>query len=116
MFACMSVFLSHMSVHVSGSLCFSETNLKVRQAIPETAELGDNENNLGEFDGSSALINSILGSQFLTHKLVLHAGEVKCETPNNKLDKFDGRLEWKNNKYSLNNNNLLLRVSCNGSS
>ncbi|XP_062516349.1 phospholipid-transporting ATPase ID-like isoform X2 [Corticium candelabrum] len=63
-----------------------ETNLKVRQAIPETAELGDNENNLGEFDG-----------------------EVKCETPNNKLDKFDGRLEWKNNKYSLNNNNLLLR-------
>lgn len=32
---------------------FSETNLKVRQALPETAEMDKNENLLGEFTGIS---------------------------------------------------------------
>lgn len=37
------------------------------------------------------------------------SGEVICETPNNKLDKFSGTLYWKENKYLLSNQNMLLR-------
>ncbi|NXJ18241.1 AT8B2 ATPase, partial [Dicrurus megarhynchus] len=62
-----------------------ETNMKVRQAIPVTAELGD------------------------TSKLARFDGEVICEPPNNKLDKFGGTLYWKENKYPLSNQNMLLR-------
>ncbi|NXN84503.1 AT8B2 ATPase, partial [Bombycilla garrulus] len=62
-----------------------ETNMKVRQAIPVTAELGDTSQ-LAHFDG-----------------------EVICEPPNNKLDKFGGTLYWKENKYPLSNQNMLLR-------
>lgn len=36
-------------------------------------------------------------------------GEVICEPPNNKLDKFGGTLYWKENKYPLSNQNMLLR-------
>lgn len=39
----------------------------------------------------------------------LHPGEVICEPPNNKLDKFGGTLYWKENKYPLSNQNMLLR-------
>uniref|UniRef100_A0A7M4F6L7 Phospholipid-transporting ATPase n=1 Tax=Crocodylus porosus TaxID=8502 RepID=A0A7M4F6L7_CROPO len=62
-----------------------ETNMKVRQAIPVTSELADTSR-LAQFDG-----------------------EVICETPNNKLDKFSGTLYWKENKYLLSNQNMLLR-------
>ncbi|XP_014116371.1 PREDICTED: phospholipid-transporting ATPase ID isoform X1 [Pseudopodoces humilis] len=62
-----------------------ETNMKVRQAIPVTAELGD------------------------TSQLACFDGEVICEPPNNKLDKFGGTLYWKENKYPLSNQNMLLR-------
>ncbi|NWS25951.1 AT8B2 ATPase, partial [Polioptila caerulea] len=62
-----------------------ETNMKVRQAIPVTADLGD------------------------TSQLALFDGEVICEPPNNKLDKFGGTLYWKENKYPLSNQNMLLR-------
>ncbi|XP_068851405.1 phospholipid-transporting ATPase ID isoform X3 [Aphelocoma coerulescens] len=62
-----------------------ETNMKVRQAIPVTAELGD------------------------TSKLARFDGEVICEPPNNKLDKFGGTLYWKETKYPLSNQNMLLR-------
>ncbi|NXT64577.1 AT8B2 ATPase, partial [Chaetops frenatus] len=62
-----------------------ETNMKVRQAIPVTAELGD------------------------TRQLARFDGEVICEPPNNKLDKFGGTLYWKENKYPLSNQNMLLR-------
>ncbi|NXE30471.1 AT8B2 ATPase, partial [Ardeotis kori] len=62
-----------------------ETNMKVRQAIAITSELGD------------------------TGKLARFDGEVICEPPNNKLDKFGGTLYWKENKYPLNNQNMLLR-------
>ncbi|XP_043936578.1 phospholipid-transporting ATPase ID [Protopterus annectens] len=62
-----------------------ETNMKVRQSLPVTSELGD------------------------TNKLAKFDGEVICEPPNNKLDKFAGTLYWKENKYSLSNQNMLLR-------
>lgn len=63
-----------------------ETNLKCRQALTETAELSDSEKNLGAFNG-----------------------EVKCEPPNNNLNKFEGNLLWKEQMHSLDNDKLLLR-------
>ncbi|XP_036394812.1 phospholipid-transporting ATPase ID isoform X2 [Megalops cyprinoides] len=62
-----------------------ETNMKVRQSLSVTSELGD-PNNLAQFDG-----------------------EVICEPPNNKLDRFCGTLYWRESKYSLSNQNMLLR-------
>ncbi|KAM6217179.1 phospholipid-transporting ATPase ID [Rhynchocyon petersi] len=59
--------------------------MKVRQAIPVTSELGD-ISKLAKFDG-----------------------EVICEPPNNKLDKFSGTLYWKESKFPLSNQNMLLR-------
>lgn len=75
------------------SLCYietaeldGETNLKVRQAIPETAELGDDISQLSRFDAA-----------------------IKCEAPNNNLSKFEGTMTWHNQKYSLDNEKILLR-------
>ncbi|XP_044214451.1 phospholipid-transporting ATPase ID isoform X2 [Thunnus albacares] len=62
-----------------------ETNMKVRQSVSVTCELGD-PNNLASFDG-----------------------EVVCEPPNNKLDRFTGTLYWRDKKYTLTNQNMLLR-------
>uniref|UniRef100_A0A8C5GD54 Phospholipid-transporting ATPase n=1 Tax=Gouania willdenowi TaxID=441366 RepID=A0A8C5GD54_GOUWI len=36
-------------------------------------------------------------------------GEVVCEPPNNKLDRFRGTLYWRDKKYTLTNQNMLLR-------
>uniref|UniRef100_A0A672SMH2 Phospholipid-transporting ATPase n=1 Tax=Sinocyclocheilus grahami TaxID=75366 RepID=A0A672SMH2_SINGR len=63
-----------------------ETNLKVRQALTVTSDLGDDVAKLADFNG-----------------------EVICEPPNNKLDKFTGTLYWKDNKYPLDNEKMLLR-------
>ncbi|KAM9070535.1 probable phospholipid-transporting ATPase IM isoform X1 [Sarcophilus harrisii] len=63
-----------------------ETNLKVRHALPVTSELGADISSLAKFDGI-----------------------VACEPPNNKLDKFTGDLSWKDNKYPLNNEKIILR-------
>ncbi|KAM8860791.1 phospholipid-transporting ATPase ID [Synchiropus picturatus] len=62
-----------------------ETNLKVRQALTVTSDLGDSIR-LADFNG-----------------------EVKCEPPNNRLDKFAGTLIWVDNKYPLDNDRMLLR-------
>ncbi|XP_051922125.1 phospholipid-transporting ATPase ID isoform X2 [Hippocampus zosterae] len=62
-----------------------ETNMKVRQSVSVTSELGD-PNNLAQFNG-----------------------EVVCEPPNNKLDRFRGMLYWREKKYTLTNQNMLLR-------
>uniref|UniRef100_A0A3B4XTU7 Phospholipid-transporting ATPase n=1 Tax=Seriola lalandi dorsalis TaxID=1841481 RepID=A0A3B4XTU7_SERLL len=62
-----------------------ETNMKVRQSVSVTSELGD-PNNLASFNG-----------------------EVVCEPPNNKLDRFCGTLYWRDKKYTLTNQNMLLR-------
>uniref|UniRef100_A0A670IWD6 Phospholipid-transporting ATPase n=1 Tax=Podarcis muralis TaxID=64176 RepID=A0A670IWD6_PODMU len=63
-----------------------ETNLKVKQALTVTAELGEDLQALSSFDG-----------------------EIKCEAPNNKLDKFMGTLLFKGEKYALDNEKMLLR-------
>ena len=41
--------------------------------------------------------------------LFLFPGEVKCESPNNKLDRFTGILTYKGKNYILNHDKLLLR-------
>ncbi|XP_043278571.1 probable phospholipid-transporting ATPase IM isoform X10 [Venturia canescens] len=63
-----------------------ETNLKCRQCLIETAEMMDNNELVGEFDG-----------------------EIVCETPNNLLNKFDGTLTWRGNRYVLDNDKIILR-------
>ncbi|XP_078113349.1 phospholipid-transporting ATPase ID isoform X1 [Sander vitreus] len=62
-----------------------ETNLKVRQSLTVTSDMGD------------------------ITKLMDFDGEVICEPPNNKLDRFTGTLYWRDNKYPLDNENMLLR-------
>ncbi|KPM06938.1 phospholipid-transporting ATPase ID-like protein, partial [Sarcoptes scabiei] len=62
-----------------------ETNLKCRQALPETAELGDKIELLANFDGT------------------------RLNTPNNNLVKFEGVLKWRSQKFSLDNEKMLLR-------
>lgn len=63
-----------------------ETNLKCRQCLVETAEMGQDDHLIGSFDG-----------------------EIICETPNNLLNKFEGNLIWKNKQYPLDNDKIILR-------
>ncbi|XP_062898968.1 phospholipid-transporting ATPase ID-like [Mobula hypostoma] len=63
-----------------------ETNLKVKQALTVTLDMGENIEALADFDG-----------------------EVRCEAPNNRLDKFRGTLTYKDNKYALDNEKIILR-------
>ncbi|VEN56923.1 unnamed protein product [Callosobruchus maculatus] len=63
-----------------------ETNLKCRQCLPETAEMGQDDALLSEFDG-----------------------EIACELPNNLLNKFEGVLVWKGKRYALDNDKIMLR-------
>ncbi|XP_077377783.1 phospholipid-transporting ATPase ID-like [Festucalex cinctus] len=63
-----------------------ETNLKVRQALPVTGDLGDDVRKLADFNG-----------------------EVLCEPPNNRLDRFTGTLAYAGQKYALDNEKILLR-------
>lgn len=74
-------------------LCFietseldGETNLKCRQCLAETAAMGQDDVQLGNFDG-----------------------EIVCETPNNLLNKFEGRLTWRNKQFALDNDKIILR-------
>lgn len=63
-----------------------ETNLKCRQPLPETAELGDDEEQLSKVQM-----------------------EISCEPPNNRLDKFKGKLAYEDTMYPLDNENVILR-------
>lgn len=74
-------------------LCFietaeldGETNLKSRQCLLETAAMGQDDSQIGNFDG-----------------------EIICEPPNNLLNKFEGTLIWKDKRYPLDNDKILLR-------
>ena len=51
---------------------FSETNLKSKVSLIETADMGQDDGLLGSFDG-----------------------EIICEPPNNLLNKFDGTMTWR---------------------
>ncbi|AWP07581.1 putative phospholipid-transporting ATPase ID, partial [Scophthalmus maximus] len=73
-------------VYIETAELDGETNLKVRQALPVTGDLGDDIEKLADFDG-----------------------EVRCEPPNNRLDRFAGTLTCDGQKYSLDNEKILLR-------
>ncbi|XP_071844250.1 phospholipid-transporting ATPase ID-like isoform X2 [Apostichopus japonicus] len=76
----------HSLVYIETAELDGETNLKVRQALPETAKLGEDQEKLGQFNV-----------------------EINCELPNNKLDRFEGKMTWEGEDYSLSNEQILLR-------
>ncbi|KAK2901726.1 phospholipid-transporting ATPase ID-like [Channa argus] len=73
-------------VYIETAELDGETNLKVKQALPVTGDLGDEIEKLADFNG-----------------------EVRCEPPNNRLDRFTGTLIYAGQKYSLDNEKILLR-------
>ncbi|KYO35829.1 hypothetical protein Y1Q_0024441 [Alligator mississippiensis] len=76
----------HSLTYIETAELDGETNLKVKQALTVTAEMGEDLQKLSDFKG-----------------------EVKCEAPNNKLDKFMGTLTVHGEKYALDNEKMLLR-------
>ncbi|KAK7116638.1 phospholipid-transporting ATPase ID-like isoform X1 [Littorina saxatilis] len=75
------------------SLCYietaeldGETNLKVRQALEVTSDLSNDHAKMAAFDA-----------------------EIISEPPNNRLSKFDGKMQLKEQTYSLDNEKILLR-------
>uniref|UniRef100_A0A1I8PSV1 Phospholipid-transporting ATPase n=1 Tax=Stomoxys calcitrans TaxID=35570 RepID=A0A1I8PSV1_STOCA len=82
-----------LSTSEPNGLCFietaeldGETNLKCKQCLTETIELGSNHDQLWNFNA-----------------------EIICEKPNNLLNKFEGTLMWRNQRYPLDNEKILLR-------
>ncbi|XP_075154289.1 ATPase phospholipid transporting 8B isoform X3 [Haematobia irritans] len=82
-----------LSTSEPNGLCFietaeldGETNLKCKQCLTETIELGNNHDQLWNFKA-----------------------EIICEKPNNLLNKFEGTLLWRNQRYPLDNEKILLR-------
>ncbi|XP_070853141.1 phospholipid-transporting ATPase ID isoform X7 [Drosophila suzukii] len=82
-----------LSTSEPNGLCFietaeldGETNLKAKQCLTETIELGDRHDSLWNFNG-----------------------EIICERPNNLLNKFDGTLIWRSQRFALDNEKILLR-------
>uniref|UniRef100_A0A8D0ARV2 Phospholipid-transporting ATPase n=1 Tax=Sander lucioperca TaxID=283035 RepID=A0A8D0ARV2_SANLU len=73
-------------VYVETAELDGETNLKVKQALSVTGDMGDSIDALAGFNG-----------------------EVRCEPPNNRLDKFKGTLTLDGQTYSLDNDKVLLR-------
>ncbi|XP_014826545.1 PREDICTED: phospholipid-transporting ATPase ID-like [Poecilia mexicana] len=73
-------------VYIETAELDGETNLKVKQALPVTGDLGDDIEKLADFNG-----------------------EVRCEPPNNRLDRFNGTLAFAGQKYPLDNEKILLR-------
>lgn len=63
-----------------------ETNLKAKQCLNETSEMGQDNEQLSQFNG-----------------------EIVCEPPNNILNRFDGTLIWNNQRYPIDNDKILLR-------
>ncbi|XP_032977919.1 phospholipid-transporting ATPase FetA-like [Rhinolophus ferrumequinum] len=76
----------HSLTYVETAELDGETNLKVKQAISVTSEMENNLQLLSAFNG-----------------------EMRYESPNNKLDKFTGILTYKGNSYFLDQDKLLLR-------
>uniref|UniRef100_A0A3B4VBU8 Phospholipid-transporting ATPase n=1 Tax=Seriola dumerili TaxID=41447 RepID=A0A3B4VBU8_SERDU len=85
-FFCFSSPFPHPRLHLSRLLFLRETNLKVKQALPVTGDLGEDIEKLADFNG-----------------------EVRCEPPNNRLDRFMGTLTFAGQKYPLDNEKILLR-------
>lgn len=52
---------------------------------------------------------SCIGNLMCHLSFSLSQGEVRCEAPNNRLDRFTGTLTFTDQKYSLDNEKILLR-------
>uniref|UniRef100_K7FGP0 P-type phospholipid transporter n=1 Tax=Pelodiscus sinensis TaxID=13735 RepID=K7FGP0_PELSI len=76
----------HSLTYIETAELDGETNLKGKEALTVTAELGEDLQKLSDFNG-----------------------EVRCEAPNNKLDKFTGTLTLHGEKFALDNEKMLLR-------
>uniref|UniRef100_A0A672N8D3 Phospholipid-transporting ATPase n=1 Tax=Sinocyclocheilus grahami TaxID=75366 RepID=A0A672N8D3_SINGR len=79
-------FVTVTIVCLSFLVCHRETNLKVKQALTHTGDLGNDIQKLAAFNG-----------------------EVRCEPPNNRLDKFTGTLTVRGETFALDNERILLR-------
>ncbi|XP_055909383.1 phospholipid-transporting ATPase ID isoform X2 [Eupeodes corollae] len=82
-----------LSTSEPNGLCFietaeldGETNLKCKQCLTETIEMGQKHDLIWGFNG-----------------------EIICERPNNHLNKFEGTLLWNNQRFALDNEKILLR-------
>ncbi|XP_026862250.2 phospholipid-transporting ATPase ID [Electrophorus electricus] len=73
-------------VYIETAELDGETNLKVKQALTVTGDMGDDIDTLAAF-----------------------TGEVHCEAPNNRLDKFTGTLSVQGAAYALDNERIILR-------
>uniref|UniRef100_A0A096M6C4 Phospholipid-transporting ATPase n=1 Tax=Poecilia formosa TaxID=48698 RepID=A0A096M6C4_POEFO len=73
-------------IYVETAELDGETNLKVKQALTVTGEMGDNMDDLSAF-----------------------RGELRCEPPNNRLDKFKGTLTVDGQQHGVDNDKILLR-------
>uniref|UniRef100_A0A8C2D4J6 Phospholipid-transporting ATPase n=1 Tax=Cyprinus carpio TaxID=7962 RepID=A0A8C2D4J6_CYPCA len=73
-------------VYIETAELDGDTNLKVKQSLTVTGDMGDSLEDLAAFNG-----------------------EVCCEPPNNRLDRFTGTLTFGTQKYSLDNERVLLR-------
>ncbi|KAM6944471.1 phospholipid-transporting ATPase ID-like isoform 1-T3 [Lycodopsis pacificus] len=73
-------------VYIETAELDGETNLKVRQALTVTGDLGEDIEKLADFNG-----------------------EVRCEPPNNRLDRFTGTLTYAGQKHPVDNGKILLR-------
>uniref|UniRef100_A0A8C5U125 Phospholipid-transporting ATPase n=1 Tax=Malurus cyaneus samueli TaxID=2593467 RepID=A0A8C5U125_9PASS len=82
----------HSLTYIETAELDGETNLKVKQASWECS-IDDN----------------FLDQDFHFCFYLLFTGEVRCEAPNNKLDKFTGTLTLRGEKYALDNEKMLLR-------
>lgn len=82
-----------LSTSEPNSLCYvetaeldGETNLKFKLGLKVTHEELQTEQQLSDYDAM-----------------------IECEEPNNRLDKFTGTMMWRNDSYSLDLSNILLR-------
>jgi magnesium-transporting ATPase (P-type) len=98
-----------ISTSEPNGLCFietaeldGETNLKVRQALEETCEIGEDINKLSSFNGNAIKFEYWFFSFF-------YLAEIEYEAPNNNLSRFEGNLIWEGKTLPLKNDNVLLR-------
>ena len=96
---------NHNLAYIETAELDGETNLKVRTGLQCTESLMDS--NLDDFDGNHVL------------RLAAFNAKVECEAPNNRLDRFQGKLIWKRDgidkkpkEFSISNENIFVAYQC----
>ncbi|NWY46078.1 AT8B5 ATPase, partial [Sylvia atricapilla] len=88
---------------VSSGLTTSD--LKVSMSIAQTQPLMGKQMK----SWKCSIDDTFLDQDFHFCFYLLFIGEIRCEAPNNKLDKFTGTLSLRGEKYALDNEKMLLR-------